>query len=278
MTSTSESDVGRGRQDTEDLLVTSAEPILIERGDDGLAVVSLNRPDSLNAADEQLHGAIAAVWAGLASDPGCRGVVLTGAGTAFSAGGDLGLLDRMVGDLALRARIMEEAAVLVRSMTTFPLPIVAAVNGPAVGLGCSLTSLSDLVVMEESSYLADPHVSIGLVAGDGGALTWPLSMGLQRSKEWLLLGGRISAAQALSYGLANRVVPDGEAVREACALALRLAGLPPQALRETRRVLNQPLVARADAALADLLAAESASFDEPAFQETLARLRKRQSR
>jgi enoyl-CoA hydratase len=184
----------------------------------------------------------------------------------------------MVGDLALRARIMEEAAVLVRSMTTFPLPIVAAVNGPAVGLGCSLTSLSDLVVMEESSYLADPHVSIGLVAGDGGALTWPLSMGLQRSKEWLLLGGRISAAQALSYGLANRVVPDGEAVREACALALRLAGLPPQALRETRRVLNQPLVARADAALADLLAAESASFDEPAFQETLARLRKRQSR
>lgn len=258
--------------------MTSAEPILIERGDDGLAVVSLNRPDSLNAADEQLHGAIAAVWAGLASDPGCRGVVLTGAGTAFSAGGDLGLLDRMVGDLALRARIMEEAAVLVRSMTTFPLPIVAAVNGPAVGLGCSLTSLSDLVVMEESSYLADPHVSIGLVAGDGGALTWPLSMGLQRSKEWLLLGGRISAAQALSYGLANRVVPDGEAVREACALALRLAGLPPQALRETRRVLNQPLVARADAALADLLAAESASFDEPAFQETLARLRKRQSR
>jgi enoyl-CoA hydratase len=258
--------------------VTSAEPILIEQGDDGLAVVSLNRPDSLNAADEQLHGAVAAVWEGLASDPGCRGVVLTGAGTAFSAGGDLGLLDRMVGDLALRARIMEEAAVLVRSMTTFPLPIVAAVNGPAVGLGCSLTSLSDLVVMEESSYLADPHVSIGLVAGDGGVLTWPLSMGLQRSKEWLLLGGRISAAQALSYGLANRVVPDGEAVREARALALRLAGLPPQALRETRRVLNQPLIARADAALADLLAAESASFDEPAFQETLARLRKRQSR
>jgi enoyl-CoA hydratase len=262
----------------EELLVTSAEPILVERGDDGLTVVSLNRPESLNAADEQLHGAIAGVWSELAADPGCRGVVLTGSGTAFCAGGDLGLLDRMVGDLELRARIMEEAALLVRSMTTFPLPIVAAVNGPAVGLGCSLTSLSDLVVMEESSYLADPHVSIGLVAGDGGALTWPLSMGLQRSKEWLLLGGRIPAEQALGYGLANRVVPDGEALREARALALRLAGLPPQALRETRRVLNQPLIARADAALDGLLAAETASFDEPAFQQTLARLRKRQSR
>jgi enoyl-CoA hydratase len=256
--------------------VTATEPLLVHRGDDGLTVVTLNRPEALNAANEDLHGAISAVWSDLASDPGCRAVVLTGAGKAFSAGGDLDLLERMVGDLPLRARIMREAAVLVKSMISSPFPVVAAVNGPAVGLGCSLASLSDLVVMEQSAYFADPHVSIGLVAGDGGALTWPANMGLQRVKEWLLLGGRIRADQALSFGLANRVVPDGESVREARALALRLAALPPQALRETRRVVNQPMIARANAALDDLMAAETASFDEPAFQHTLAKMRKRQ--
>lgn len=255
--------------------MTSAEPILIDQGEDGVAVVTLNRPEALNAADEELHGAIASVWSQLAGLPECRAVIITGAGSAFSAGGDLSLLERMSGDLALRRRIMAEAAEIVRAMTSFPLPVVAAVNGPAVGLGCSLAALSDLVVMAESAYLADPHVAIGLAAGDGGAITWPLNMGLQRVKEWLLLGGRISAEQALQFGLANRVVPDGQAVPEAGKLARRLANLPPQALRETRRVLNQPLAARIEAALDDILDAETRSFDEPAFRAGLARLRER---
>jgi enoyl-CoA hydratase/carnithine racemase len=255
--------------------MTPSGPIVIDKGEDGVAVVTLNRPESLNAADEEMHGAIATVWSQVAELPDCRAVVLTGAGSAFSAGGDLSLLDRMTRDLALRSRTMAEAADLVHAMTSFPLPIVAAVNGPAVGLGCSLAGLSDLVVMAESAYLADPHVALGLVAGDGGAITWPFNMGLQRVKEWLLLGGRISAEQALQFGLANRVVPDGEVVPEASKLARRLGSLPPQALRETRRVLNQPLVARIDEALADLLDAETRSFDEPAFQAGLARLRER---
>jgi enoyl-CoA hydratase len=252
--------------------MTSTGPIVIDKGEDGVAVVTLNRPEALNAADEELHGAIASLWSQLADLPEYRAVIITGAGSAFSAGGDLSLLQRMTGDLELRTRIMAEAADIVRAMMSFPLPIVAAVNGPAVGLGCSLAALSDLVVMEESAYLADPHVALGLAAGDGGAITWPLNMGLQRVKEWLLLGGRISAAQALQFGLANRVVPDGQAVPEAQKLARRLAALPPQALRETRRVLNQPLAARVDAALDDILAAETRSFDEPAFRAGLARL------
>jgi enoyl-CoA hydratase len=256
--------------------VTSSDTVLTEAPDaDGVAVVTLNRPAALNAADEELHGAVAGVWAGLAEQPGLRAVVLTGAGTAFSAGGDLPLLQRMVDDATLRARVMAEAAVLVRALVSFPHPVVAAVNGPAVGLGCSLASMADLVVMAEDAYFADPHVALGLVAGDGGALTWPLNMGLQRTKEWLLLGGRMSAQQALEYGLANRVVPTGEVVVEAKKLAARLAKLPPQSLRETRRVLNQPLVARIEAALDDVLAVETASFDEPAFHQTLATMRTR---
>ena len=256
--------------------MTSSETVLTQAPDeDGVAVVTLNRPAALNAADEELHHAITGVWAELAQQPGLRAVVLTGAGTAFSAGGDLSFLQRLTDDQTLRKRVLAEGGDLVRAMVSFPHPVVAAVNGPAVGLGCSLASLSDLVVMAEDAYFADPHVALGLVAGDGGILTWPLNMGLQRTKEWLLLGGRMTAQQALDFGLANRVVPGDEVVPTARELAARLAALPPQSLRETRRVLNQPLVARIEADLDDVLAAETASFDEPAFQQNLATMRAR---
>jgi enoyl-CoA hydratase len=256
---------------SEELPVALSNTLLVQC-DDGVAVVTLNRPEALNAANEELHGALADVWSELTSMPEVRAVVITGAGPAFSAGGDLGLLASMAADAVLRSRIMGEAETIVRSMASSPWPIVAAVNGPAVGLGCSLASLSDLVVMEEDAYFADPHVAIGLVAGDGGALTWPMNMGLQRAKEWLLLGGRISAQQALSFGLANRVAAQGESVAEARALAQRLAALPPQALRETRRVLNQPLIARLDAALDDILSAETDSFSEDGFRRSLSKM------
>ena len=160
--------------------------------------------------------------------------MLTGAGRAFSGGGDLDLLRRMSDDPSLRERIMAEAVDIVEAMTTVPVPIVAAVNGPAVGLGCSLAAMSDLVVMDEAAYFADPHVMLGLVAADGGALTWPLLTSLLRAKEFLLLGDRVPAAQALELGLANRVVPAGTSVEVATGLAGRLAALPPQAVRETR--------------------------------------------
>lgn len=248
-----------------------SDSVLIEVGDDGVALVTLNRPDTYNASDDELHNAITETWPRLEAMDGVRAVVLTGAGAAFSAGGDFTLLDRMVGDTTLRAEVFAEAAVLVRAMVGFRHPIVAAVNGPAVGLGCSLASFSDLVVMEEQAYFMDPHVSLGLVAGDGGVITWPLNMGLQRCKEFLLLGGRMTAEQAFRFGLANRVVAKGESVAEARALAGRLADLPPQALRETRRVLNQPLLDRVEAALDDLLSVEIRSFDEERFQANLAR-------
>jgi enoyl-CoA hydratase len=248
------------------------EPLLIDGpGEDGVVLVTLNRPESYNASNHELHKAITDVWPELEKLPGIRSVVLTGAGPAFSAGGDFTLLDNMVRDLDLRATRMTEGADLVRRMVHFPHPIVAAVTGPAVGLGCSLASLSDLVVIEEQAYFMDPHVSLGLVAGDGGVITWPFNMGLQRCKEFLLLGGKMTAQQAFDFGLANRVVAKGESVAEARSLAQRLGDLPPQSLRETRRVLNQPLVDRVEAALADLLAEETKSFDEEQFQANLAK-------
>jgi enoyl-CoA hydratase len=156
------------------------DELLVEaRG--AVRIVTLNRPDALNAASEALHGELARIWPELDADPDVRAIVLTGAAGAFSAGGDLNLLQRMVEDTALRDAIMTEAGEIVRAMTSVRVPIIAAVNGPAVGLGCSLASMSDLVIVEEQAYFADPHVALGLVAADGGGLTWPLLTSLLRA-------------------------------------------------------------------------------------------------
>lgn len=238
-------------------------------------VVVLNRPHALNAANEALHGALSRVWAELDQDPAVGAIVLTGAGDAFSAGGDLDLLDRMVNEDALRSSIMAEAIEIVRSMTAVRVPIVAAVNGPAVGLGCSLASMCDVVLVEEHAYFADPHVALGLVAADGGALMWPLLTSLLRAKEYLLLGDRVPADEAVAYGLANRVVPRGESRAAAQALAERLAALPPQSVRETKALLNDAVRSAVSSVLERAVAAEAQSFDEAAFQSNLARMRNR---
>ncbi|HZQ59431.1 MAG TPA: enoyl-CoA hydratase/isomerase family protein [Acidimicrobiales bacterium] len=240
-------------------------------------IVTLNRPDALNATNEALHGAIARVWVELDEDADARAIVLTGSGNAFSAGGDLNLLDRMVGDTTLRDAIMSEAADIVRAMTAVRVPIIAAVNGPAVGLGCSLASMSDIVIIEEHAYFADPHAALGLVAADGGGLTWPLLTSLLRAKEYILLGDRLPAAEAVQIGLANRVVPTGTGLAAALELAERMAKLPAQAVRESKALLNKALRASVEAWLTNAIAAESASFDEPAFQANLSRMLRRTS-
>lgn len=244
--------------------------LLEERG--AVRVLTLNRPDALNAANESLHGALADVWSRLDEDAEARAVVITGAGRAFSGGGDLHLLDRMTNDTALRARIMEEAGAIVRGMTSVRVPIIAAVNGPAVGLGCSLASMSDIVLVEEHAYFSDPHVMLGLVAGDGGAVMWPLLTSLLRAKEYIFLGERVPAEEAVRLGIANRVVPSGTSVEAALELADRIAALPPQAVRETKALLNRSVNGAVEALLTTAIATETASFDEPAFRANLARM------
>ena len=257
---------------------SEAGPALVVEADGPVRIVVLNRPASLNAADEALHHRLAHVWAELDADPEVGAIVLTGAGRAFSGGGDLDLLDRMVADPSLRTAVMDEAIEIVRSMTSVRVPIVAAVNGPAVGLGCSLSSMCDVVLIEEQAYFSDPHVALGLVAADGGALTWPLLTSLLRAKEHLLLGDRLSATDAVTFGLANRVVPTGGSRAEAVALAHRLAALPPQAVRETKALLNRAVRAAVESVLRDAVAGETASFDEPAFRANLAGMLERSRR
>lgn len=247
------------------------DELLIER-DGPVAVVTLNRPEALNAANAALHGLLARVWGELDTDPEVRAIVLTGAGDAFCAGGDLHLLDVMTHDLAVRTEVMAEATEIVRAMTAVRVPIVAAVNGAAVGLGCSLAGMSDLVLIEEHAFFADPHVALGLVAADGGALTWPFLTSLMRAKEYLLLGDRLPAAEAVAIGLANRVVPRGESRAQAIALAHRLAALPAQSVAQTKAVLNSAVHAAVASILPQAIVAETASFDEPEFRANLARM------
>lgn len=229
--------------------------------DGPVRVVTLSRPEQLNAVNDDLHLALTRVWPQLSADTDARAAVVTGEGRAFSAGGDFDLLDRMAKDRALRHDVIAEGRELVLNMIRCRVPIVAAVNGPAVGLGCSVIALSDVVYMAESAYLSDPHVSVGLVAADGGPLTWPLHTSLLLAKEYAFTGDRITAARAAEIGLANHVCPDGEVLPAALAAAHKIAELPRQAVEATKRVLNLHLERAVLATIDFAMASENASFD-----------------
>jgi enoyl-CoA hydratase len=198
-------------------------PHLLIESHGPVRIVTINHPESHNAIDVHLHRAFSEVWLHLARDPEARAVVLTGAGNAFSAGGDMSMIQTMWDDPPGRRILLDEARRIVREQVQFPLPTIAAVNGPAVGLGCSLAVMCDVVYMADSAYLADPHAAVGLTAGDGGAVAWPLLTSILRAKEFLLTGDRIPAATAVSLGFANRSVDRDQLMPEAIALAEKIA-------------------------------------------------------
>jgi enoyl-CoA hydratase/carnithine racemase len=240
------------------------------RADGPLRIITLNRPDALNAVDDALHTGLARLWPRLSEDRSARAVVLTGSGRAFSAGGDLAYLDELRRDADLRAATIAHGRDIVLGMARCRVPVVAAVNGPAVGLGASLVALSDIVYIAETAYLADPHVQVGLVAADGGPLTWPLHTSLLLAKEYALTGARIPAQRAVEMGLANHVAADP--VAEASACAKRIAGLPRQAVESTKRLLNLHLERAVLATLDFATTAEDQSFQTEDFATTIAGL------
>lgn len=206
--------------------------------DGPVRIVTLDRPDVLNAVNEALHTELVDLWPALAGDGDAAVVVLTGAGRAFSAGGDLDYIRRFPDDAELRRRTMAEAQQILWSMIRFPLPIIAAVNGPAVGLGASLALASDIVLVSDRAFFADPHVAIGLVCGDGGAALLPLVAPLLRAKELLFTGDRVLPDVAVDLGMANRVVAHDELMDQALTLARRIAEQPRFALQQTKRAIQ----------------------------------------
>lgn len=240
------------------------------QADGPLRIITLNRPDALNAVNDSLHTGLAQLWPRLSDDRTARAAVLTGSGRAFSAGGDFHYLAELAQDADLRAKTIAHGREIVLGMARCRVPVVAAVNGPAVGLGCSLVALSDIVYIAEEAYLADPHVQVGLVAADGGPITWPLHISLLLAKEYALTGARISAVRAVELGLANHVVADP--VAEAVAAAKRIMELPQQAVESTKRVLNVHLERAVLATLDFALTAENQSFQTEDFRSIVTKL------
>ncbi|MFI6361211.1 enoyl-CoA hydratase/isomerase family protein [Nocardia sp. NPDC050630] len=240
------------------------------RAEGPVRIITLNRPDALNAVNDPLHNGLARLWPRLSADPQARVAVLTGAGRAFSAGGDFTYLEELSRDSALRTKTIADGRDIVLGMARCRIPVIAAVNGPAVGLGCSLVALSDMVYIAETAYLADPHVQVGLVAADGGPLTWPLHTSLLLAKEYAITGARIPAARAREMGLVNHVVEDP--VAEAMACAQRMLELPQQAVESTKRVLNLQLERAVLATLDYALAAEDLTFQSADFRANIAKL------
>jgi enoyl-CoA hydratase/carnithine racemase len=248
--------------------------LLVER-DGPVAVITLNRPDHLNAFDEQLHYAFSRFWLDLEYDLDVRAVVLTGAGKAFCAGGSIDDFDLFRTDMAARTKIMRSARRLVDELLNVRVPVIAAVNGAAVGLGCTLATLCDIVFLADNAQFADPHVTVALVAGDGGAVTWPHLTSLLKAKQYLLTGDPVPPEDAVAIGLANFVVPADEVVSQATTFAHRIAALPPQAVQDTKSLLNQTLRQSAVATLGYGLAAETHSHDTPEYADVPERFRRR---
>lgn len=238
---------------------SSYEHLICERPESGILKITINNPESLNAISPPIHTELAHIWADVADDTDTRVVVLTGAGRAFSAGGDVHNM-RATWRQRDVAATMREAKQIVDRILDLPQPLIALVNGHAVGLGATLALVCDIVFAAEGAKIGDRHVNVGLVAGDGGALIWPLLIGPHRAKHYLMTGELIDARDAAALGLINKAVPADQLEAEGLALARTLANLPPLAVQWTKLSINKTLKLIANSAFETSLAYEGGSM------------------
>ncbi len=204
-----------------------------------IATVTLSRPKQLNALDHGLHVELTRVMDDLAEDNNARVVVLTGAGRAFSSGGDINFMrDKVQNPDKVANNSIPECIKLVSNIVDLPKPSIAVVNGPAMGLGATIAMACDIVFAAEDALIADPHISVGLAAGDGGCLFWPMEMGLHKAKEFLMTGDPMTGRQLADLGAINRALPSDQLMPEAMKLARRFAEGPTMALLHTKMSAN----------------------------------------
>ncbi len=205
---------------------------------DRIATVTLNAPEKLNAVNARMHAELARIFIDLNEDDDVDIVVLTGAGRAFSSGGDIDWMQQMIDEPARFEKTAREGKQIIFSMLDCEKPIIAKVNGHATGLGATIALFCDVIYASEKAKIGDPHVSVGFVAGDGGAVIWPQLIGYARAKEYLMTGDLMTATEAAQIGLINRVFPPDELDAAVKTLAARLAGGARKAIRWTKLSVN----------------------------------------
>jgi enoyl-CoA hydratase len=207
-----------------------------------VAQITLNKPEKYNAIDLAFHEELTLAFRRTAESASVRAIVFASTGKVFSAGGDFDALLKDQADPVSRHRSGKHARPLFMAIADCPLPIVTALHGDSVGLGTTLALCTDAIVAARTAHISDPHIVIGLAAGDGGGIVWPQSAGILLAKRYLLSGDRIPAEAALAMGLVTDLVDTAEeALPAARALAKRIAALPPRAVQATKRMLNHGL-------------------------------------
>jgi enoyl-CoA hydratase len=212
--------------------------LLFERRPNGVLLVTLNRPEVLNATNDRLHWELTQVWLTIDRDTETRVAVVTGAGRAFSAGGDMDMVERNATDPRRLANTVREASDLVYNMINLDKPIVSAINGVAVGAGLVVALLADISIIAEDARFTDGHTKLGVVAGDHAAIVWPLLCGMAKAKYYLLTSDFIDGREAERIGLVSLCVPREQLMAKAFEVADRLATGAQQAIRWTKRSLN----------------------------------------
>ncbi len=240
-----------------------------------ILTVTIDRPEALNAVNAAMHEDLARVFDDVNRDPDTDVAVLTGAGRAFCAGGDVAWFQAMIDDPAAFRRLVPEAKKIVFGLLDLEKPIICRLNGAAAGLGASIALLCDIIVAADTARIGDPHVRMGLVAGDGGAVIWPQLVGFAKAKELLMTGEMLTAQEAERIGLVNHVVPAAELDAKVYGLAETLAGGATLAARWTKTVVNIPLKELAHTLMDASLAYEMASNETADHQEAVTAFREK---
>ena len=244
------------------------------RKEHGILLMTINRPEALNATDAQLHNGLSRVWLDIDADPDTRVVVVTGAGRAFSAGGDLEWIGTMVQNYEGMKQAFREAGDIVYRMTQCSKIIISAINGVAVGAGLAVALMADISIMAEEARITDGHVRMGVAAGDHANIIWPLLCGLAKAKYYLLTAEFIDGKTADRIGLVSKSVPREELMEEAMRVALIIAKGPVDATQWTKRAMNLWVMQAAPAFDASL-AFEMLNFMGPDAAEGVSALREK---
>jgi enoyl-CoA hydratase len=241
---------------------------------DGIAHITMNRPEVYNATNSRLHYELGRIWLDIGADADVRVAIITGAGKAFSAGGDLDLIEGFLGDAAAIASTMKEAGDLVYNIMNLEKPVISAINGIAVGAGLAVALMADISIASEEARFTDGHIRLGVGAGDHAVIIWPLLCGMARAKRYLLTADFLDAKEAERIGLVSMVVPHEQLMPTAMEFAQKLAKGPQSAIRWTKRALNQWLRMMGPA-FDYSLATEMLGFFGPDVREGLQALREK---